>query len=143
MDDYAMSGGRQVRRAEDAEEHRLAARVSRDSGSSQIEEAALVLRGSMAPVVSIATIAGIALTLTPLLVSSLGQRNYGVWVLVGTALEYYGLFDLGLAKAVMRFVSRAVGAGNREDANRYISTGVSLLSSVGLSGWDSWAFWSQ
>jgi O-antigen/teichoic acid export membrane protein len=50
----------------------------------------------------------ISFFMMPFLVRNLGDRMYGIWTLVGSVLGYYGLIDIGLSSAVVRFISRAV-----------------------------------
>ncbi|MDH3360559.1 MAG: hypothetical protein OEL55_06775, partial [Desulfobulbaceae bacterium] len=40
--------------------------------------------------------------LTPFVISHLGQSGYGIWVLIGSFIGYYGLLNLGVGAAVTR-----------------------------------------
>ncbi|MBI9073876.1 MAG: oligosaccharide flippase family protein [Desulfatibacillum sp.] len=68
----------------------------------------------------------------PFIVHSLGTRMYGFWALAGAFIGYFGLMDLGLATAVVRYVSRATGAGDNEEINQVASTSFFLFSGIGL-----------
>src|SRR3989339_219324 len=46
----------------------------------------------------------IGLLLTPFLLSQLGERDYGVWVLVNSLVGYYGLLRMGVDTSIMRFL---------------------------------------
>ena len=48
---------------------------------------------------------------TPILIIGLGEHQYGVWLLLMTFFSYYNLLDLGVGIASVRFISRAIGAG--------------------------------
>ncbi len=89
---------------------------------------AALLRGGISRSLSMAVSMGTMLALVPLMVNLLGDRLYGAWLLVGTILGAFGLLDLGLSSAVNRFVARALGRGDRDDADRYIATAVYLFS---------------
>lgn len=81
----------------------------------------------------IATLIG--LLLMPMVVHHLGDRLYGMWVLVGTLLGYFGFLDLGLSRATMRFVSQALGQNDRQQADKWITMSLlsfSLLSFIGI-----------
>ena len=95
---------------------------------------AVLIRGaagrSMAMVVNFA----ITMVLLPIVVSNLGDRLYGAWIMVGMVIGYYGLLDLGLSSAVSRFVSRALGQDNKEEADCFITTSIYLFSIAGLIG---------
>ncbi|AKJ63476.1 lipopolysaccharide biosynthesis protein [Kiritimatiella glycovorans] len=84
-----------------------------------------------------------ALILTPLLIDRLGDTAYGVWVLIGSILGYYGLLNLGIDSSAVRYLSRALGSGDRDRAAvllrtsavtfRWIAAAVLLLTA--LLGW--------
>jgi O-antigen/teichoic acid export membrane protein len=66
---------------------------------------------------------------------------YGLWVLVGTFMGYYGLLDLGLSTAVSRHIAGAIGASDQDECNKVFSTAffvymaiamVALLITLGL-----------
>lgn len=75
----------------------------------------------------------VAFLLTPFVVRSLGDRTYGVWMLVAAFIGYYGLFDLGLGSAVTRYLAHAVGAKDEEQANRIFNTAILLFGALGLA----------
>ncbi len=65
----------------------------------------------------------IAFFLMPYLIDMLGDRWYGVWVIVGTIIGYYGLLDFGLGSACQRFISKAYGEKDCDKVNTALSTG--------------------
>ncbi len=67
----------------------------------------------------------------PFIIRSLGNKIYGIWILVGTFIGYYGLLDMGLSSAVERFMSRALGRRDITAANRIISTSFVMFSTGG------------
>ncbi len=78
------------------------------------------------------TSAIITLAMTPLIIRSLGDSMYGLWIFVGSFLGYYGLMDFGLNYTVQRFLSRAIGAKDNADANKIINTSLVLFSFLGI-----------
>lgn len=74
----------------------------------------------------------VSLFLAPFIVLTLGDEMYGIWALVGSFMGFYGLLDLGLAAAVNRYVSVALGAQDREGASRVISTALLTYLVIGL-----------
>jgi len=70
--------------------------------------------------------------LTPFVIHHLGDRMYGLWVLVGTFIGYYGLLDLGLGNAITRYVARALGKGDREECGTVFSTALQLYICLGV-----------
>jgi O-antigen/teichoic acid export membrane protein len=74
----------------------------------------------------------VSVMVMPFVVHTLGDRNYGIWTLVATFVGYYGVLELGLAPAVTRYLSRSLGAGDRETCNRVYNTSLRLYLGIGL-----------
>lgn len=70
--------------------------------------------------------------LMPKMINFFGDRHYGLWVLIGTFLGYFGLLDLGFSNTIVRYVSRALGRNDNEESNGWITIGLFffLISSV-------------
>jgi O-antigen/teichoic acid export membrane protein len=75
---------------------------------------------------------GISFLMMPFLIHSLGDKQYGLWILVATFMGYYGLLDLGLSSAVSRFISRAIGHNDKNERNIIISTSFYIFLLLGL-----------
>lgn len=75
---------------------------------------------------------GLAFILMPMVIHSLGNELYGIWVLIGTMLGYYEVLDLGLTSGVSRYLTKAVGAQNKEDIKKVASTALFLFSCIGV-----------
>ncbi len=89
-------------------------------------------RGSVLRVTSLGLNTLVGLFMMPFLIHSLGDRLYGVWIIAGSVLGYYGLMDLGLNSAIQRYVSAALGEKNYDDANKTLNTIVLIFSAIGL-----------
>ncbi len=85
-----------------------------------------ILRGA-----DVATQVAAALWITPQLIHALGNERYGVWVIVLTLVSYIDIFDLGMTSAVTRYVSRALGRENLDEARETVRSAFSLLSMIG------------
>lgn len=70
--------------------------------------------------------------LMPFLIHSLGDHNYGYWVLAGSILGYFGILDLGVVSAVQYHVAEAFGQEDAEHANRVLSTAFYMFAVLGL-----------
>jgi len=68
----------------------------------------------------------ISFILTPILIRSLGPYYYGLWMLVGSLTDYYGLLDAGIRVTLQRFVARQSGTNEREALNSTFSTAMVL-----------------
>lgn len=64
----------------------------------------------------------IAFFMFPFLIHNLGDRTYGLWVLVMAFMDYYILLRLGFSSAVSRYVSRAVGQNDIKEQSYVVST---------------------
>src|SRR5260370_19642730 len=59
----------------------------------------------------------VGLLLTPFVLHHLGDEAFGLWVLVVTLAGYYGLFDLGVGSAVLRYVAHRRALGPKHGVN--------------------------
>src|SRR5271157_5489762 len=72
----------------------------------------------------------VTILLTRVLVHGLGNFYYGLWVLVSSVLDYYGLLDMGVRYSMQRFVARYGGANERNALNETFMTGVSMAACI-------------
>lgn len=56
----------------------------------------------------------ISFAITPMLIHGLGDVQFGMWVLAGSLLDYYGLLDMGIRTTVQRFVARFQSDADRD-----------------------------
>jgi O-antigen/teichoic acid export membrane protein len=87
--------------------------------------------GSMLRFLNLAGTSLVSILIMPFVVRTLGDRMYGVWALVATLIGYYGVLDLGLAKATSRYLAGALGSNDQEECNRVFNTGLRLYLGVG------------
>lgn len=91
-----------------------------------------IIKGSFLQGVELFLQIALAFVLTPITIRFLGNRFYGVWILVSTFIGYYGLLDFGLSTAVARYVARGIGKSDTKEINGVINTSFFLFSAVGL-----------
>ncbi len=91
----------------------------------------LLASGSALRVTRLVTQVVVAFFLTPFIIHSLGDRMYGFWALVASFIGYYGLLDLGLGKAVSRYVAGSIGKREPEECEKLFSTALQLYSALG------------
>lgn len=70
--------------------------------------------------------------LTPALVTHLGERRFGMWLLVSSLIGYFGLLRLGVGTGVLRHVPLFRGEGDKEKVNGIVSTDMVFYMEVGL-----------
>jgi O-antigen/teichoic acid export membrane protein len=75
----------------------------------------------------------ISVALTPVLIHGLGDFHYGMWILIGSLLEYSSFIDMGLRTTLQRFVARLEGAHDRRALNETLSTSMMLGGVVFLA----------
>jgi O-antigen/teichoic acid export membrane protein len=68
---------------------------------------------------------------SPILVHGLGDTRYGVWMFVDSIIAYMMLGNFGVDQAVMRFVAKYDGLGDRDHINRVVNTSIAALACVG------------
>jgi len=66
----------------------------------------------------------------PFLIHELGDHWYGIWTVVGSLAAAYHLFDMGMASAVTRYVSRAFGTNDERQANVTINTALAIYIAI-------------
>jgi len=70
--------------------------------------------------------------LTPFIISHLGKTGYGIWVLIGSFIGYYGLLNLGVSSAITRYVARYAAQGDEKALNETASTAMAMFSCTGM-----------
>jgi O-antigen/teichoic acid export membrane protein len=75
------------------------------------------------------------LVLTPMLIFGLGKEQFAVLALATPFLRYgfNGVFDLGLATGLVRFISRDSAGGDHRSINRYFASALLLYAGAGIS----------
>jgi len=68
----------------------------------------------------------------PILISELGDAQFGLLTLVWAVVGYFGLFDLGLGRALTQQLSVAIARGNEEKIPPLVMTAILLMVCLGL-----------
>jgi O-antigen/teichoic acid export membrane protein len=74
----------------------------------------------------------VSFILTPILIHGLGNFYYGMWILVASIVDYYGLLDLGMRWSMFRFVARFKGSDERAALNEIFVTALATASGLAL-----------
>jgi len=90
------------------------------------------IRGSALNLVDQVVKAVSVFVLTPVLLSGLGERDYGFWVLLMSVFGHYAVLDLGLSISVPRFLARAIGTKDDEELATLASTSFFLFFRVAV-----------
>lgn len=62
------------------------------------------------------------LLLTPFIIRSLGDSEYGLYTLIGSLIAYLSLMDLGIANTVVRYVSKYRAQEDKESEYNFLGT---------------------
>jgi len=77
----------------------------------------MILRNSTYNVASLVVSIVVSLLLTPFIILSLGDADYGLWILIGSIGGFCGLLDLGISGSVTRYVSKYMALGKPDDVS--------------------------
>lgn len=89
-----------------------------------------MIRSMFSNWVGMAIGAVVAFLMTPILIHKLGDLHYGMWVLVASVLDYYGLLDIGIRTTLQRYTARYLGSNEREELNRTFATVMAFSSCI-------------
>lgn len=89
-----------------------------------------LLSGGILRTVNLFVTITISFFMMPFLVEQLGDKTYGLWVLIGSLMGYYMVVDFGLLSATQRYLARHLEDTAR--LNSVINTAFYLLSKLSL-----------
>ena len=79
-------------------------------------------KGAMLSYFTIILTNGIGLLLTPLMIRSLGDAEYGLYTLIGALVGYISVMDFGLNNSIVRFVARYRALDEKENEENFLAT---------------------
>jgi O-antigen/teichoic acid export membrane protein len=88
---------------------------------------ALNLLGQAAPLL-------VALLTIPALVTGFGVERFGILTLAWAAIGYFGLFELGLSRALTQAIAQRLGAGAEDELAGIARTAIRILIALGFVG---------
>jgi O-antigen/teichoic acid export membrane protein len=74
----------------------------------------------------------ITFIMTPIIVHNLGKYDYGLWEMLGAALGYMGMLDIGLKPTTSRFAAKHLAEKDRASLMRVYSSGIFFACSIGV-----------
>lgn len=76
------------------------------------------------------------LLLTPFIIRTLGNEEYGLYLLIGSLAAYLGVLDFGLNNAVTRYVAQCAAKRDRQEEAGFLGAAlvVNALASVAIIG---------
>ena len=97
------------------------------SGRLLARNSALNLIGQLLPI-------GIAIASIPALIRGLGSERFGILALGWAVVGYFGVFELGLSRALTQSVARRFGLDLRHEIGTVAWTAILLLFALGTAG---------
>lgn len=101
--------------------------------SNPLTDGRLLARNATINLLSPVLPAALSLLTIPLLLQELGTTRYGIFSLVLMVVGYFGLFDLGLNRALTQVVSQRLGSGQEEDLPGIVWTVLSVTMVLGVA----------
>ena len=74
----------------------------------------------------------VAVVTIPLLITALGTARFGLLTLIWAVASYFGLFDLGLGRALTQQLSAALARGESATAGRLVGTALAMMAALGV-----------
>ena len=68
---------------------------------------------------------------TPFLLRALGNNDYGIWVLIGSIVGIFGLLDLGIGSAIMRYMAFYRGIDDPTSIRSLFNSSLLIFSIIG------------
>jgi O-antigen/teichoic acid export membrane protein len=93
---------------------------------------AQVLRGAVSNYLGKGVTLGTWFLLTPVILGSLGPTGYGLWALAGSVVAYGSLLDLGISRAVVKYVAEHRARGDLAAARQLVATALCLYTALGM-----------
>ncbi len=90
-----------------------------------------ILTGSALRFVALLVNVVVAFFMMPFVIHTLGDRWYGLWVIIGTLISYYSLLDLGLASATQRFFAHALPRNDASELNTILTSSLTIFCGLG------------
>ncbi|MBD3401464.1 oligosaccharide flippase family protein [candidate division GN15 bacterium] len=72
----------------------------------------------------------IAFLFVPYVTMVLGDARYGIWILVFQIVNYFFLFDIGLERALSRYLPRFLGLDDYDSLNRVLNTATAMYGTI-------------
>ena len=73
----------------------------------------------------------VGVLLSPFILHRLGDAAFGIWVLIFSLTGYYGIFDLGIRSAIVRYISKFSATGDAEELCKVVNTNLFVYSCIG------------
>jgi O-antigen/teichoic acid export membrane protein len=91
-----------------------------------------IVRSSIARVIGLLVSIAASFFVMPMVVRTLGDHWYGLWVIAAGMGNYYYLLDFGLSSAASRYIAARVAARDEHGVNEVVTTSLVVFTLLGL-----------
>ncbi len=74
----------------------------------------------------------VGLLLTPFIIKSLGDEEFGLYTLIGSFVGYISILDFGLGNAIVRFVAKYKAEKDRKGEENFLATTMIIYSIISV-----------
>src|SRR5947208_4571912 len=92
----------------------------------------MLLRHTAFNLIGLGTPLLVAVVSIPLLINGLGVDRFGLLMLIWAMVSYFGLFDLGLGRALTQKLAVVFANDNPERVGPLVATGIASMCALGL-----------
>ena len=75
-----------------------------------------------------------ALAAIPIVIEGLGTERFGILLLVWALIGYFGLFDMGIGRALTKMTADRLGSGQTGEMPALVWSGIILMAGLGVLG---------
>ena len=91
-----------------------------------------IFTGSALQTINILFDIGIGFFMMPFLINGLGDKWYGLWLLIGSIMGFFGLLTIGLSGAVQRYLSIENTPDKVDEYNKTLNSSIAVFIIAGL-----------
>jgi O-antigen/teichoic acid export membrane protein len=92
----------------------------------------LLLKGSSLRFITLVSSIGIAFFMMPFIIKSVGDEDYGLWVIIGSVLSFYSVMDLGISSATQRYLSFTLHLKDNNRLNQYLNCSLLIYTCISI-----------
>lgn len=89
-------------------------------------------KGAMLSYITIFLTNIVGLALTPFIIQSLGDAEYGLYMLIGAFVGYISVMDLGLNNTIVRFVAKYRAEQDKEGEENFLATTMLIYTVISI-----------
>lgn len=90
-------------------------------------------KGAILSYLNIILLNVIGLVLTPFIIKSLGDSEYGLYTLVGSLIAYISILDFGLNNAIVRFVAKYRALNDKREEENFLAITMFIYAFISIA----------